>query len=118
MEEVKAEKKPLWGGPYKKRDCGIHADLFLDESMSNTIDKNFVTNSNKFSLKITGNRVLQIKNSPKNGKITVYNLLGKAVIQKSLNGIDKIPLKSLNSAVYLVNIKGTGINSTQKIVLK
>jgi len=49
--------------------------------------------------------------------VTVYNVLGKQVINTTIN-TDRLDISNLNSGVYIIKISQNGVSSTKKLVVR
>jgi hypothetical protein len=49
--------------------------------------------------------------------VTVYNVLGKQVINTTIN-TDRLDISNLNSGIYIVKISQNGVSSTKKLVVR
>jgi Secretion system C-terminal sorting domain len=72
----------------------------------------FLLGPNPFSEEI----LLRSKNNIHGGMVNIYNSLGKKVYEEEFNGTEKLIKHSFTNGLYTLNVSGTGVNYTRKIV--
>jgi len=91
-----------------------------DVDFSTLSTNNFAANTTAFSLypNPTSTGFVNIKTSNNEAiSVSVYNVLGKRVINTTLNNTP-LNVSSLNAGVYIVNINQNGNTTTKKLVVK
>ena len=79
---------------------------------------NYVNNIKIFPNPSIGNITIEFNNEFDNAEFVVYDILGKELIIKTINGVKvRVDLGSINSGIYFYSIKGNNFETiTGKII--